>query len=1583
MNTQRSTRRRRWGLAVLGVVLTGSLWFGYDRFMAPTRIALVDYPSFTAARIYKEVDSRWVDIETLGLAELDRAQGADFVVLFGRGLSLTEEEQARLRGFAQQGAELFVESPTNPNVDVTTLTGEALDRVSAYFNYGGSANYRNLLAYVRTVIDNKGFGAGVPDEPAPIPRDVLFTRDDDVLFDSVQAFEAAYSASPDWQPEGRKLALVTSVPGPFNANRDHLDAIIAAFENKGFNVYPLASASKRLEFLQEIDPDGVIYMPHGALTLGQRDEALAWLEQHNIPLFTPLSVFQRHDKWLADPQGFSGPLLSMNLVLAELDGGIDPYAVVAQFPDANGLEAFQAIPGRLERFVERVHRHLALSRMANSEKRLAVVFLKGPGEGAMAAGGMEVAPSLHRFLRELQQAGYNLGDLPADPSVFEAQVMAQAPILAPYAAGDMARWLASNAPAWISTSDYVAWCAARIPREQCAAIEEKYGPPPGNYLATRDGEKLAVARLQFGNVVVMPQPLPAVGKDTFRLVHGADVAPPYPYVGAYLWIQNGFRADAIVHFGTHGSLEFTPGKQVALSSHDWSDALIGDAPHFYVYTMNNVGEAIIAKRRSYTTILSHLTQPIVEAGLTDDLMTLRGELDRWRTAAGATKRERAKDIRQRAVALDLLHALELPADSPWNDEHFLTLSNFVERQETTRIALGLYNWADGYSEAHALETATQMTEGPLAAALLDLDRQRGNDVAAYEDNRALFKARYEQRAEVAVRDTLAMPLTDNVADTNTTSVLASLLSPEEQVRRASLKAAFARPDDASLVRGFIAMADASARGGKEAATAFDRPGLVKALTPVLADPEKRDLVETWRSEQQLQRSIDSLDPEVRARAENIAVVIPAMKRALALTAEADMQALLQQLRNPQARAAFVALLDDPDLSRTVAAERAAYLETLAMEARADARLALLRTFDNQAEPSLVSMSPEALRTATEVMEFYANASSLPEAVATNPGDPDTGQLLQRAATIAQRALLQITREQSRREALDRSFLDVAERIQGLITQLPGRLSAIRASGAAEAAASLAALSGAFIPPSPGGDPVVAPLALPTGRNMVSLDAERTPSEAAWRVGEQLAQELIAHHKSRHGEFPKKIAVTLWPNDFIQNEGVMVAQVLHLIGTIPVRDPFGRVTDIRLAEPTTLDHPRIDVVVQTAGQLRDLAASRLYLINKAIALAAAEGDNAIAASTLQVERQLLANGTSPLEARSLATERIFGGVNGNYGTGIMGYVENSGTWEEADEIGRQYLINMNARYGSMEGWGENNPGLFAAVLMDTDAIVQPRASNVNGPLSLDHMYEFMGGLSRAIESVTGKSPDAYFDDYRTTGAATITTLADSVAEEMHGTLLNPRYISALRAGGASSAATFAETFRNGFGWETMRPQTIGDESWNALYDVYVQDRYELDLRRFFEQSHPQSLQEITAVMLETARKGFWDASNEQRRELARLHAELIETHGAGCSGFVCGNEPLQQFIADLLPANSAASYAASIEQATSDPEAQAALVLTEQTRNDSAGRQADDAAQESDAILPADTPGLWGYAALLALLLLGMLALVTRARRRTA
>ena len=148
-------------------------------------------------------------------------------------------------------------------------------------------------------------------------------------------------------------------------------------------------------------------------------------------------------------------------------------------------------------------------------------------------------------------------------------------------------------PELITKEQYESWVKESLRPEKYQEVVDAFGEFPGNYMVTPDG-KLGIARLQFGNVVLLPQNAAGSGDNSFQVVHGTDMAPPHTYIASYLWMQHGFKVDALIHFGTHGSLEFTPRKQVALCSNDWPDRLVGAVPHYYLYSIGNVGEGTMA-----------------------------------------------------------------------------------------------------------------------------------------------------------------------------------------------------------------------------------------------------------------------------------------------------------------------------------------------------------------------------------------------------------------------------------------------------------------------------------------------------------------------------------------------------------------------------------------------------------------------------------------------------------------------------------------------------------------------------------------------------------------------------------------------------------------------------------------------------------------------------------------------------------------------------------------------------------------------------------------------------------------------------
>ncbi len=1479
---------RRFGKIVLLVVvllLVFTGWQFYKKHISRTRIAFVNYPSFVLARIQKAGDTRWVTVENVTAEEIgNKARGYDAVFLFGRGLNLSPETLTNLRNAGYAGLPVYVEAATNPNMDVTSVKGQALDHIADYLRNGGNINYRNLLHYVRSKLNGKSWFADTAAAPVAVSADVLFHLDEDKTFASVEAYESYIKAQHFYTPGGAKIALLTSVPGPFNANRDHLDAMISMFQLKGWNVYPVASTSKRLAFLQQINPDIVVEMPHGRVSLGDADRVVAWLKEKNIPMLSPVSVFSAYDKWKNDPQGMSGALLTMSIVSPELDGGVAPYAIAAQYKDENGYDIFKAIPDRLDKFAGLVEKWLALKKKPNSEKKIAIYYFKGPGLTSLVASNMEVVSSLYNTLLHLQSQGYKVDNLPADAKALEQLIMQSGSVLNPYAEGTIDRFFKNGNPALVETGTYESWVKQSLPANAYSAVEKKYGKAPGDYMmVSRDNKTyLGVARIQFGNIVLLPQPLPAIGDNTFKIIHGAKVAPTHPYIASYLWVRNSFNADAIVHFGTHGSLEFTPGKQVALNNDDWSDALIGNTPHFYVYTISNVGEAIIAKRRTYATILSHLTPPFMEGGVYNELAALEEMLHKWAAfEEGAVKNEYLKSVSAKAKELKLYKDLGADESKELTSAQAEHLQNLVEEISNEKVNSGLYTIGKPYSENEAARTAKLMCVDAISYGLARLDILKKQAPENIVNDRVRFDARYRTRA---------MQIIDARLRTGDTS-LDNVIAPADIERAAQYAQRNTQPGNDELVRGFIAMGNGSRRPATGSGTSAGTRGgippaklaaLQKVVVKILSDNRKVAFVNELKSDKRFKDATSLLDPETMANAKKIAKAIPKMREGIAIAEQPDVMALITLMQDEKIRQKTFELLEDKSLQTRVAEQKKILADSLVRLAATPEKQASLKLV---ALPAYDQYSIEQLKTLEADLRFFndnrAQLNGLP------------------AKTVIDSSMERIATALVRAEGVERRFAGAVNDIRTAVQNIKQYKEGLIASSGSELAAIDNALTGGYTLPSTGGDPITTPSTVPTGRNLYSIDAEKTPGVQAWNVGVKLAKELLKQYQAAHGGiYPKKVAVTLWPGDFIQTEGALLAEVFYLLGVEPVRDPFGRVMDIQLIPAGVLQRPRIDVVVQTAGQFRDLAASRIQLINKAVEMAAAAKDantsgNYVSESVQESEQLLKQKGLSPKEAKELAGIRVFGGVNGNYGTGIMGMVESSDKYNDNNDVAKVYLNNMGAAYNSGEQWAVFREGMLEAALQHTDVVVQPRESNTWGPLSLDHVYEFMGGLNNAVRYTTGKEPDAVFNDFRNPSEARVQELKEAIWVEARSTLLNPAYIKEMMKGGSSSAEKFAETFRNTFGWNVMKANVIDGVLWDELHAVYVKDKLNTGVHAFFESQSPAALEEMTGVMMEAARKGLWKAGNEQLKDIAALHGKLVTAYGAGCSEFVCGNEAVKK------------------------------------------------------------------------------------------
>ena len=593
------------GVCIVAAVLIGiSIW---NAWFSATKIAFVNFQTIQQGSISKANDNSFIKLSEVSLANLDRLSNYDMVFVNGMGLRIVEEQRQQIQQAADKGVPVYTSMATNPTNNICNLDSVQQNLIRRYLSNGGKTNYRNMLNYIRKAIDGKTYSTTEMEDPVERPSDMLYhagisNPDDELEFLTVTDYEK-FMKDNNLYKEGARRIIITGQMA------DATD-LIKALEKEGYNVYPVQSMTRFMSFIDEVQPDAVINMAHGRMG----DRMVDYLKTKNILLFAPLTINSLVDEWENDPLGMSGGFMSQSIVTPEIDGAIRPFALFAQYEDKEGLRHSYAIPERLKTFVSTINNYLNLKTKPNKDKKVAIYYYKGPGQNALTAAGMEVVPSLYNLLLRMKQEGYNVSGLPANAQELAKMIQAQGAVFNSYAEGAFDEFMKNGNPELITKEQYESWVKESLRPEKYAEVVAADGEFPGNYMVTSDGG-LGVARLQFGNIVLMPQNAAGSGDNSFQVVHGTNAAPPHTYIASYLWMQHGFKADALIHFGTHGSLEFTPKKQVALCSNDWPDRLVGAVPHFYLYSIGNVGEGMMAKRRSYATLQSYLTPPFLESSV--------------------------------------------------------------------------------------------------------------------------------------------------------------------------------------------------------------------------------------------------------------------------------------------------------------------------------------------------------------------------------------------------------------------------------------------------------------------------------------------------------------------------------------------------------------------------------------------------------------------------------------------------------------------------------------------------------------------------------------------------------------------------------------------------------------------------------------------------------------------------------------------------------------------------------------------------------------------------------------------------------
>nr|WP_307846701.1 cobaltochelatase subunit CobN [Actinospica durhamensis] len=523
---------------------------------------------------------------------------------------------------------------------------------SGFLAAGGPENLARLARYLDAAVRGG--------EPEVVPEPVL-----EAPACAVRPGRAADPARPT-------VGVVYYRAHELSGNTAFVDALCDAVEAAGANARPVYCASLRASS-GPAGGDGLVALLRGCDALittvlagggavaaqasaGGDEEAwdVGVLRALDVPVIQGIATTGSRAAWQDSNAALSPMDAAMQVAIPEFDGRLIAVPFSFKEPDADGIPVYRADPERAARVAGIAVRHAALSRKANGDKRIGILLSSYPTKHARIgnAVGLDTPASAVRLLAAMRAAGYQVSEFPEDGDTLIHSLIA--------AGGHDVEWLTEEqlaaASARVPLAEYEAWFAA-LPEDLREGIRRHWGEPPGGLYV--DGDEIVLATLTFGHVVLMIQPPRGFGENPVAIYHDPDLPPSHHYLAAYRWLTHDFGADALVHLGKHGTLEWLPGKGLGLSASCGPDAVLGELPLVYPFIVNDPGEGTQAKRRAHATVVDHLIPPMARADSYGELARLEQLLDEYTTVQAL---DPAKAPTLRAQIWELVTSAELHRD---------------------------------------------------------------------------------------------------------------------------------------------------------------------------------------------------------------------------------------------------------------------------------------------------------------------------------------------------------------------------------------------------------------------------------------------------------------------------------------------------------------------------------------------------------------------------------------------------------------------------------------------------------------------------------------------------------------------------------------------------------------------------------------------------------------------------------------------------------------------------------------------------------------------------------------------------------
>ncbi|BAZ44380.1 cobaltochelatase [Chondrocystis sp. NIES-4102] len=422
---------------------------------------------------------------------------------------------------------------------------------------------------------------------------------------------------------------------------------------------------------------------------------------------------------------------------------------------------------------------------------------------------------------------------------------------------------------------------------------------------------------------------------------------------------------------------------------------------------------------------------------------------------------------------------------------------------------------------------------------------------------------------------------------------------------------------------------------------------------------------------------------------------------------------------------------------------------------------------------------------------------------------------------------------------------------------------------------LKALNGKYIPSGASGAPTRGrPEVLPTGRNFYSVDIRGIPTETAWLVGTQAAERVIERYTQENGEYPQSLAISIWGTSTMRTGGDDIAQVMALMGVRPIWDGLSRrLVDFEVLPASVLNYPRVDVTIRVSGFFRDAFPNIINLFNKITQkIANLQEDSTINPLAAQVKTEkeaLTTQGIDPEIAEKRASYRVFGSKPGAYGAGMQGLIE-SQNWQSDADLAQAYL-NWSCYAYDETGQGSAVPESFQQRLKQLQIILHNQDNREHDLLDSDDYYQFQGGMTAAVRSLTGKNPEVYFGDNSQPANPKVRKLSEEIAKVYRSRVINPKWIKGVMRHGYKGAFEMAATVDYLFAYDATA-HCVADYMYEGVAKAYILDQ---PVQQFILTKNPWALRDMSERLLEAHQRGLWQNISQEMIENLKAIANSAE------------------------------------------------------------------------------------------------------------